>query len=176
MTEEGLEPVQDDEFVIGLVRAAFGLDGYASVTSCSGEYDHFFPLKDVILRKNGKRRRAVIESLDIGEKGLLILFAGCEGADDALKLVDSEIIVPRSKGAPLRRGEYYDRDLVGCFLTLGGQPAAEILSVIEGGAYDFLEAKRPDGANQLVPFNKEFIGEVDISGRRVELLKGWILE
>ncbi len=84
-------------------------------------------------------------------------------------------------------------------LAAGAAPAADdfvvvgtITDVLEGGAGDLLEVVLSESCDLLpqdlratssgkarkvlIPFRKEFIGTVDIEGRRVQLMHLWILE
>ena len=46
----------------------------------------------------------------------------------------------------------------------------------DSGGGDLLEIQKPDGESAYVPFRKEFVGEVDLKARRIELVAPWILE
>ena len=87
-----------------------------------------------------------------------------------------ELWAPRDMAAPLGDGQYYYADLVGCSLTAGGSVLASVVAVCDGGGGDLLEVKKADGVTAYVPFRKEFVGEVDLAARRIELIAPWILE
>ncbi len=169
--------IEANELVIGLVRGPIGVDGDVAVSSCSGETAHFRSMDrlDAVL-PGGKRLSLSVTRLEEDPKGLLMHFSGYESPEQVAKLSGAEIVAPREKAAPLREGQYYATDLVGCALVFSGAPVAKVLSLIEGGGYDFLEAELPDGRRACVPFLKEFIGGVDLGGRSIELKKDWILE
>jgi 16S rRNA processing protein RimM len=168
--------IEDGELSIGTVRAAFGVEGFLTVLSHSGEYGHFKRLKGVTLLIGGKRRTAVIEATRVTGKGIQVRFQGLDTPEAARSLVGAEILVPRSAAAPLAPGQCYVVDLVGGALLHEGREVAKILSIVEGGQYDFFESELADGRVVLVPYSKEFIGDVDVPNRRVQLLKDWILE
>ncbi len=94
------------------------------------------------------------------------------------------MLVPRDKACPLEEGEYYVSDLCNCVLVYLGVPVGTITDVLEGGAGDLLEVILTEGGDaetsgpqrRLVPFRKEFVGEVDLRARTVELTHRWILE
>jgi 16S rRNA processing protein RimM len=167
---------EDNELSIGTVKAAFGVEGFLAVSSHSGEFGHFKGLTGVTLLLGGKRRAAVIEATRVTGKGILVRFKGLDTPETARSLVGAEILVPRSAAAPLAAGQCYVVDLIGGSLYFEGKEVAKILSVVEGGQYDLFESELPGGRVVLVPYSKEFIGDVDLSGRRVELLCDWILE
>lgn len=169
--------IDGGELVIGIVRGPIGVDGDAAVTSCSGETAHFraFERIDAVL-PDGRRLVLPIAGMEEGPKGLLMRFSGYDSPDKVAKLSGAELVAPREKAAPLKENQYYATDLIGCSLVHGGSALAVALSLIEGGAYDFLEVSLPDGRKACVPFLDEFIGRVDLEARTIELRKDWILE
>lgn len=169
--------IEKGELVIGVVRGPIGIEGDVAVTSCSGETAHFRGIEriDAVLA-DGKRVSLSVSRIEEDDKGLLARFSGYGTPEELAKIAGAELVVPRGKAAPLKPGQYYAIDLVGCALTSSGAPVGSVLSLIEGGAYDFLEVARPGGGTACVPFLKEFIGSVDLAGRTIELLKDWILE
>jgi 16S rRNA processing protein RimM len=84
--------------------------------------------------------------------------------------------VPRLQASPLKSGDYYIADLVGCDLTWHGERIGSVLSILESGEASLLEIGLSAGRKVLVPFRKEFIGAVDTKNRNLELLVDWILE
>lgn len=48
--------------------------------------------------------------------------------------------------------------------------------MVDGGSGVLLEVLKNDGVSCYVPFNNEFIGDVDINKKNIELKNGWILE
>jgi len=169
--------IDKDELVIGIVRGSIGVEGDVAVTSCSGETAHFRGIEriDAVLA-DGKRVVLAVSRIEEDAKGLLVRFSGYGTPEKLLALSGAQLVVPRAQAAPLRKGEYYAIDLVGCALTYAGGAVASVLSLIEGSAYDYLEVAQSDGRTVCVPFLKEFIGEVDLAAKSIELRKDWILE
>ena len=127
---------------------------------------------------------------------LTMAFAGYESPETARALTGLDIIVPMAAAAPLRPGEWYVDDLVGLSLIVEGKAVAIVRSFLEGGPEPWLEAQRssadrdPNSSAQdssgtanpssegvsLVPFRKEFVGEIDLEKGTIELLAPWLLE
>jgi 16S rRNA processing protein RimM len=103
-------------------------------------------------------------------------FVGYASPETARVLTGMEIVVPRSEAAPLKPNEWYVVDLVGLSLVREGEKLAEVRSIIEGGADPWLEALIIGGRVALVPFRKEFVGEVDIEAGTIELLAPELLD
>jgi 16S rRNA processing protein RimM len=169
--------IEKDELVIGIVRGSIGVEGDVAVTSCSGETAHFLGIEriDAVLA-DGKRVVLSVSRIEEVDKGLLFRFSGFGTPERLAALSGARLVVPRAKAAPLRKGEYYAIDLAGCSLNYAGSAVASVLSLIEGGAYDYLEVALPAGRTVCVPFLKEFIGKVDLAAKTIELRKDWILE
>lgn len=190
-------PVSDQKFVIGFIRTTHGLNGNVKVASTSGEFDHFFELEEVTLRKGQIEKNVLVEEVDFGGTDLYMKFEGIDVVEKAKALVGYEILVDRSMACPLHEGEFYQEDLKQCSLiyykngdstkSSDGQIVGKITDVLGGGADDLLKVEvseslttDSDGTDKvrtvLVPFRKEFIGTVDIENSLVQLMHLWILE
>ena len=111
-----------------------------------------------------------------GEGGLCMAFEGYESPEAARKLTGLDILAPRSGAAPLGENEWYVADLIGLALVHEGKRLATVESVLDGGPEPWLESRLPGGGKAVVPFRKEFVGEVDLAKGEIELLAPWILE
>jgi 16S rRNA processing protein RimM len=165
-------------FTAGLVGAPFGLKGMVKVRSLSGEIDHLLKLRQAALRLTTPPEERVweIEASEPLFPSLLMKFRGIDSPEAARILRGAEILVDREDAAPLRPGEYYIEDLKGLELYAGTEVLGVITGILEGGGGNLVELHLVNGETRLVPFRDEFIGEVDIKGRRAELLQRWILE
>jgi len=174
--------VKDDSLVIGRLGAPKGVRGDLKVKSYSGESAHFRRLKEADLRgtdpATGAPRSLKLKVVRIdGEAAnLTMAFVGYASPETARVLTGMEIVVPRSEAAPLKPNEWYVVDLVGLSLVREGEKLAEVRSIIEGGADPWLEALIIGGRVALVPFRKEFVGEVDIEAGTIELLAPELLD
>ncbi|MDR1785537.1 MAG: ribosome maturation factor RimM [Spirochaetaceae bacterium] len=175
-----------ERLVVGIVRSPHGLSGTFKFASASGEYGHFAGLTEVVLRGRQGERSYPVERVAPSASLPLMKLRGVDSPEQAKLLSGSEILVPREQACPLKEGEYYVEDLKGCVLVHhGGGGAVEagvITAVIQGGGGSLLEVAVNRGASGrageavFVPFNREFIGDVDLAARRVELKHTWILE
>lgn len=179
-----------EEFIIGLVGAPFGVEGFVKVKTFSGEAEHFKELKELRLRQNGKERLYSVDELRFPNEAVQYLFlklAGIDSPEAAKTLNGAEIIVPRANASPLKDGEFYVEDLKGLDLAAAAliQGAANgenlevlgrITGIVEGGGGDLAEIKLVSGEVRLVPFREEFFGDINIKAGRAVLLERWILE
>jgi len=164
------------ELALGRLGAPHGLDGSIKLVSFSGETGHLTKLDEVTLKGNGRSLKARVESVRETGDSALIQFAGYGSPETVRVLSGLELWAPREKAAPLYEDQYYYADLVGCSLVHDGKVIATVAAVCDGGGGDLLEVSRAGGESVYVPFRKEFVGKVDIKGRKIELLAPWILD
>lgn len=126
--------------------------------------------------KPKRRLRLRVRRAEASAGGLSMAFEGYESPEEARKLTGMDILVPRAEAAPLRQNEWYIADLIGLALVAEGKKIAVVESVLDGGPEPWLEARLPGGGKAVVPFRKEFVGEVRLESGEIELLAPWILE
>jgi len=181
------------QLVVGVIRGTHGFSGECKVESTSGYYEHLLDLKEVTLQQGDIKREIKVESVSLGNNIAYVKFEGINSDTEILKYNRFEILVPRKYCKPLKKDEWYIEDLRNCSLIYDGNddPATliapgkgesrvlgKITDVLEGGAGYLLEVSLSDSCDRkvLVPFNKEFIGKVDIKNGTVQLMHLWILE
>lgn len=173
-----------DWLITGKVRGTFGLEGFIKIESCSGEYEYFFNLKEVMLQFPCKeteiRHSQVSYQVDeciVRSADALLKLRGIDSPEAAKKLHGADILVPRDMACPLERGEFYINDLCNSDLVYKGNSVGTIADVVEGGGGFLLEvSEAATGRTVYVPFRSQFIGKIDIPAKQVELMHRWILE
>ncbi|GHT82188.1 ribosome maturation factor RimM [Spirochaetia bacterium] len=174
-----------EQFVVALVGAPFGIKGFVKTKPLSGELDHLEQLETVVLRRENRETSFYIEeTLRVGPS-LAVKFRGIDTPEAARALSGAEMCTDRDHAAPLGTDEYYIEDLRGIPVTdTDGAVLGHITDVLEGGGGQLIELRLtsplPGGELRLVPFRKEFFGEVDVDNasiekRRAVLLERWIL-
>jgi 16S rRNA processing protein RimM len=164
---------KQDRLAVGKVQRTHGTGGYVRVQSYSGETAHLTSLPAVYLEPDLVER--AVEDVQVVSGGVLLKLQGVDRMEDAEKLRGAVIWVAREFAAPLSAGEFYAADLCGCEVRRAGSLVGTVLSLIEGGATDLLEVKGTGGETFLVPFVDEFVGEVSVERRVLELREGFEL-
>ena len=178
-----------DLLATGQIRGAFGVNGFVKVESFSGEYAHFLKFTEVFLsipkgkskEKGPEEGRFTVEQVKLRRADALLKFKGIDSPEAAKLLTGSELFIPRDMAPPLNEGEVYVRDLCNCNLVCEGTLVGKITSVVEGGGGYLLEVSKKTSEaaaakTVYVPFNKEFIGNIDTKAGTAELMHLWILE
>lgn len=164
-----------DMIAIGKIRTSHGVRGFVKIVSFSGETEHFFNLEKVTLKADRVNREYTIEDVKPLGDSLIIKFTGIETPEKAKALAGMEIWVPRDKAASLDEGEFYHADLYGCMMQYEGDEIGRVKSILEGGGGELFEVDLNDGGTVLIPFRDEFIGEISIEKKLIELKNNWIL-
>lgn len=169
----------------GQIRGAFGLDGFVKVESFSGEYRHFPKLEKVFVAFPESKLKELkladgwfeIENVKLRAADALLKIKGIDTPENAKSFSGAVLSVPRDMASPLKKGEFYIHDLCNCVLVYGETLVGKITSIAEGGGGYLLETlEAASGRTVYIPFNKEFIGNIDLKKRTVELMHLWILE
>ena len=79
------------------------------------------------------------------------------------------------QAAPLKKGQYYVADLIGCDLVHDNKKVGTVVSSMDGAQAVLLEVEALDQKLYMVPYLKEFIGQVNVQDRTIELKAPWIL-
>ena len=179
------------QLVVGFIRGTHGFSGECKVESASGEYEHLLKLKEVTLRQGEQQKETKVELVSLGNACAYVKFAGIDSDTELKRFNGWEILADRKYCKPLKKDEWYIEDLRSCSLIYEGKDApatliapdgkavvGTITDVLEGGGGNLLEVSLAESCDRkvLVPFNKEFIGKVDIKNKTVQLMHLWILE
>ena len=170
-----------DLIAIGFVRTSYGVKGDIKVSSYSGETAHFLPLKEVFLKKGNVQKRFDVERVQELNGDILLKLRNLDSPEAAKMYATWDIMVPREFASPLEEGEFYYCDLFGSVLLHDGSRIWVVKSVIDNGASALLEIEcdaDEDGKRRtvLVPFLDQFIGDVDIKNKTIELKETWFFE
>ena len=195
-----------EEFAVGIVRGSHGLSGEFKVESISGDYGHFALMKEVTLKNGEQSLKCAVESVREGNGTLFMKLSGIDTPEKAKEYNKWNIVVPREFAHPLGKDEWYIEDLKECSVFFEDGSAEKsapatfssdkivgtVADVLEGGSGYLLEISISESCNLLsedlkrtargkerrvlVPFNKEFIGVVDVGKKMIGLMHLWILE
>jgi 16S rRNA processing protein RimM len=110
-----------------------------------------------------------------GHSGDVVLhFGGVDSIDEAEKLRNLIVAIPRTERAPLGEDEVYIGDLIGCTLIDVATDPESVIGQIEGADRDagpvvLLVIKGKASEELLVPFAKAYLRKIDLEAKRVEM-------
>lgn len=155
-----------EKLLVGKIIDSFSLDGTLKVFSTTSNpekrykkgntlYINDVAYKVVSYKKNGK--------VD------LIKFEGINTPEEAHALKGCEILCDKDYN-DLDEGYYFFSDLVGCELINNNRVIGKVIAVEEFPAQITLRCKQPNGKEFFVPFIKEFVTNIDIKNKKIEIV------
>ncbi|MGD1816752.1 MAG: ribosome maturation factor RimM [Pleomorphochaeta sp.] len=165
-----------EKLATAIIQTSYGLKGEVKVRPFNDDCSYLKNLKQGIIRlKDGRELTYGIEGFRKSGSQVYMKFSGIDDPESAKKLAGATLFVPRSEAAPLKKGEYYISDLLGCTLMHEGNPMAKVVNYFDGPQSILLEVEDKDGKTFLVPLMDQYVGEVSIKEKTVELLAQWLL-
>ena len=124
-----------------------------------------------VLAPDGARWELEIEAAWPHKGRLVLKFRGCDSISDAERLAGCELQVPLEERAPLPAGAAYVSDLVGCTVVdLTRSETVGTIDEVRFGAGDApLLVVRTAQKEFLVPFAAEYMRNMDLEARRLEM-------
>jgi 16S rRNA processing protein RimM len=151
---------EDRLIPMGVITAPHGIKGEVrirSFTADPGDLTAYGALCD----KHGVIYDVVIKSFT--KDVVIATITGITSRDDAEKLRNVELCVPRSALPDGDENEYYHEDLIGLTLsTEDGTPYGTLAAVHNFGAGDLVAIKRATGEEEFVPFTRATFPSIDL--------------
>jgi len=126
------------------------------------------------LAADGSRRELQLAEHWFHKGKVILKFVGVESISAAEQLAGMELQIPAEQRTELESGAAYVSDLVGCTVVDRGSLIGTVADVQFGaGEAALLVVRRkngePDGKELLVPYAAEFLQELDLAARRIEM-------
>ena len=166
---------------MGVLRGAYGLQGWSHVQPHSGEAQVlrgakqwwlFGPAGGAMSGPGAGQGRAVaVTGVRAQGAGLVAKWRGCEDPESAQALKGWRIGVARADFPRLPEGEVYWVDLIGTqVVNRAGQVLGTVQGLRSNGAHDLLEVERTGApAPTLIPLVPSYLDEIDLAQRRVRV-------
>ena len=152
---------------VGAIGGAYGVRGEVRVKSfcaVAEDIETYSPLTS----DDGKQKfhLALIRP---AKNGFVARIAEVATKEDADALKGTQLFADRAQLPSLPDDEYYHADLIGLqVLDTGGVVLGEVKSVLDHGAGDLLEIKRPGSSETvLLPFSLAAVPTVDLASGRI---------
>lgn len=165
-----------DRLTVATLGKPHGVSGLLKLRFYSETPPLLSPGQEVWLRfSNGIRRLTLERAVPMGREWL-VHFRGVDTPEAARSLTGGDLLLSRSELPPCQPNEFFAADLIGCRLCVKGQPVGTVTGFLSGGASDLLEVHTDSGQLRWVPFLSQFIGEISLDNRTIDLLESWFLE
>ena len=169
----------DNLITIGRLLKAHGTKGFIKLELFSGELERLSSLDTLWLSQEGSTPHLFhIENIKpFSSKVVLISFKECPSLEEVKKLVHYHVLSERKNGSHLQENEFYYADLSQCQVIHNGEAIGSVVNLFEVGNKLMLEVQLiKEPRKVLIPFLSQFIGNVFIEEKKIELLHLWIIE
>jgi 16S rRNA processing protein RimM len=145
----------------GMVKVDFYIDDFEELNAFSNFY-----IKDK-LSSNGFKILELTEIRQLGERYALGI-ADCESRDVAETYRDIEVFVDINELPKLDKDEFYIKDLVDMEVFYKEAFFGKVKNIIEVADRFILIIRMENGKEIAVPFSDTYIGDIDITNKRIE--------
>jgi len=151
----------ENDLLIGRIVVAHGVKGVVKIESYSDYPGRFKKGNRFFVQ--GKDTKLVIDTVSFdGKQGFLVKFIGIDDRDQAEKLRNTILTVPKEEAAPLKKGEYYFWQLIGMEVREKGEKIGNIKEIIPNLANDIYLMEKSGGGEVMIPALKSVIKDIDI--------------
>lgn len=166
----------DQVITIGRLGKPRGVNGEMLAYASTGEPDRFLDLKALLVRdRDAWTEMSVASTRLVGDKAV-IRFAGIKSPEEAARLTNRDLALPRRALGDPEPGSYFVFDLIGCrVLDDNGNEIGELTEVEPYPANDVYLVAGTDGRRWLCPAVATIVKTVDIAQRTVTVDRNGLL-
>lgn len=159
-------------YLVGEIVNTFGIKGEVKVKS-ETSFDRFKKGTTLYIFENGVYNSITIDSHRVHQGLDIITFNGITNINDCLKYKGLRIYTTHKDKLP--EGEYYYEEIIGLNALVDGKVIGKVKDIRELPKGILLEID-VDGVTKLVPYVKEFIGEVTSETIEIKPIEGLLWE
>jgi 16S rRNA processing protein RimM len=154
---------------VGRLGRTRGVHGELYITPLTDFPDRFLDLTEIFVENRGRWERYEIRSSRLIGGKPVIGFVDIMTLEDAARLTNRHVAVPRERVVELPSGSYYIFDLVGCVAYEVGteRRLGEIVDVRQYPANDAYVIRREDGSDVLFPAVRHYVKSIDIAHKKI---------
>lgn len=155
-------------FEIGLISNTHGLKGEMKVRPYTESSKRYEELKKVWVSMNNVNKEYEIESVRYQKDVVLLKLKGVDTIEDAEKLKNHVITIPRAEGRALSENEFFIADLIGCEV-FEKEYIGVISDVFTAGGSDVYVIKREKKNDLLLPAIASVVKKIDVEQKRIDV-------
>ncbi len=156
-----------DRICVGAIAGAFGVQGEVRLKSFCAEPTDIAAYGPLFTRDGTRQFRVTLTRPVAG--GLGARLSGISTKEQADSFRGTELYADRARLPNLPDDEFYHADLIGLAVRdPGGADLGTVIAVLNHGAGDILEIRRPgQPASLLLPFTRATVPTVDLARRMI---------
>lgn len=154
---------REDCFFLGHVSRLHGLKGEVILHLETDQPEAYEDLGSVFLLQGGTLVPFFLESAKLIKRDQLLIKAeDFSSAEEARRLIGSEVWLPLSVLPPLHGNKFYYHEILGfSVVDQDNQPVGTVEDVLDNPGQDLLKLRHPGGNEVLLPLVDELLMSVD---------------
>jgi 16S rRNA processing protein RimM len=121
----------------------------------------------ILVSPTRERKTGQLENYWFQNDRVVLKLAGYDSVEAAKELVGFEFAVPESERVLLPADHYYDWELEGCTVKVGGESIGKVNSVLKTGGAEILVIADASGNERLIPLVDSIVVEIDAAGKTI---------
>ncbi len=159
-------------YQIGKITSTHGIKGEVKIYDLS-DFNRFLVGQDIYVLISGNKKVFKIEQVRAHKNILIVKFVGYDNINDVLSYKGLYVYSDEEVDEQLDNDDYHYEDIIGKKVILEDQSEIGVaLSLIEVPQGHLLEIEKKDGKKILIPFRKEFVGNIDDDAIIIKPIEG----
>jgi 16S rRNA processing protein RimM len=152
-----------DYFEVGKIVNTYGIKGFVKVVGYTDEITRFEELEKVYIDNNNKLDELIIEEVKYSKNNVLLKFENIKDINEAEKLRNLVLKIPRSMAKKLEEDTYFIADLIGLEVySVDKQYLGKVEDIYNLKSNDVYVIKNAEGKQTLIPALKEYVIKIDL--------------
>lgn len=163
--------------VVGKLGRARGLKGDQFITPLTDFPERFAELETILVRgPDGWETRRIAANNFISGRPV-IRFEGINTPEEASRLTNRTLAVPREELIELPEGSHYVFDLLGCdVVDENDQPIGRLVDVQRYPASDVYVIEAKDNHRLVLAAVSQFVRDIDVAARKITISKAGLVD
>ena len=148
------------------------MHGDVYVTPATDFPERFESIDEIYIKTRTGWEIIKIVSASIVSGRPVLRFAGIDNPEDAARLTNRALAVPRDQAVELPHDTFYIFDLIGCdvFDDCSGNLLGKVIEVEQYPANDVYVLETVEGKKVLFPATRDFVKNIDIKNKKITVI------
>lgn len=159
----------DELVIVGKLGRPRGVQGEMYITPLTDFPERFDGMEEIHVKsRDGWEKMKIVSAVLIGNRPV-VRFVGVGTPEEAARMTNRELAVPKDQLVTLPEGEFFVFDLIGCevFEQTSGQPIGKVIDVEKYPANDVYVVQTDEDKQLQVPVVGEFVKDIDVIAKRI---------
>ncbi|HEY8364545.1 MAG TPA: ribosome maturation factor RimM [Haloplasmataceae bacterium] len=160
----------NDYIVIGKIVGTHALKGEVKIYSSTDFREERYKKGQLLyIEKDGKMVEVKVKSYRNHKQFDLVGFEGYDNINLVEPFVKCKIYIKEEDLQELDEDEYYYHELKECDVYHDNKYVGKVVDIVNYGASDILVVRNEDNQENMIPFVNDFIIDVDIENKRIDI-------